>query len=67
MQSVQEITKLSITKVFPLKALCKDSHNAFSIMGRARQTLRRGGRADLIDAFTKECTSGDYDHLLRPA
>ncbi|MGN0847856.1 MAG: hypothetical protein ACI4RA_10800 [Kiritimatiellia bacterium] len=38
--------------------------NAFSIMGRARQALRRGGRADLIDAFTKECTSGDYQHLL---
>ena len=38
--------------------------NAFSIMGRARQTLRRGGRADLIDAFTKECTSGDYNNLL---
>ena len=29
MQSVQEITKLSITKVFPLKMLCKDSHNVF--------------------------------------
>ena len=29
MQSVQEITKLSITKVFPLKPLCKDSHNVF--------------------------------------
>ena len=39
--------------------------NAFSSMGRARQALRRGGRADLIEEFTKECTSGDYDHLLQ--
>jgi hypothetical protein len=38
--------------------------NAWSIMGRARQALRRNGRADLIDAFTKECTSGDYNNLL---
>src|SRR5574344_1217805 len=33
MQSVQEITKLSITKVFPLKTLCKDSHNVFTRLG----------------------------------
>ena len=29
MQSVQEITKLSITKVFPLNTLCESSHNVF--------------------------------------
>ena len=46
-----------------LKLVGEDG-NAFSIMGRARQTLRRGGRADLIGAFTKECTSGDYSNLL---
>ena len=34
------------------------------IMGRARQALRRNGRADLIEQFTKECTSGSYDNLL---
>lgn len=45
-------------------ALVGEDGNAFAIMGRARQALRRGGRADLIDAFTKECTSGDYNHLL---
>ena len=64
MQSVQEITKLSITKVFPLNTLCESLHNAFMIMGRARQALRRNGRADLIEQFTKECTSGSYDNLL---
>ena len=46
-----------------LKLVGEDG-NAFSIMGRARQALRRGGRADLIDQFTKECTSRDYDNLL---
>jgi len=56
--------KLSITKVFSLKALWKDLHNAFSIMGRARQALRRNGRADLISAYTQEATSGDYSNLL---
>ena len=38
--------------------------NAFMIMARARQLLRRNGRADLIERFTRECTSGDYDNLL---
>jgi len=56
--------KLSITKVFSLHALCKSFHNAFSIMGRARQALRRNGRSDLIEAYTKEATSGDYTNLL---
>jgi len=46
-----------------LKLVGEDG-NAFAIMGRARQALRRNGRADLIEAFTKECTSGDYNNLL---
>lgn len=46
-----------------LKLVGEDG-NANSIMGRARQALRRNGRADLIEQFTKECTSGNYDNLL---
>ena len=46
-----------------LKLVGEDG-NAFAIMGRARQALRRNGRSDLIDAFTSECTSGDYSNLL---
>ena len=46
-----------------LKLVGEDG-NAFSIMARARQPLRRNGRADLIEPFTNECTSGSYDHLL---
>ena len=39
--------------------------NAFAILGRVRQALRRGGQsAEFIDAFMKEATSGDYSHLL---
>lgn len=46
-----------------LKLVGEDG-NVFMIMGRARQALRRNGRADLIEQFTKECTSGNYDNLL---
>lgn len=39
--------------------------NAFAILGKVRQALRRGGYGDeFIEAFTKEATSGDYNHLL---
>ena len=39
--------------------------NAFAILGRVRQALKRGGQsAEFIEAFTKEATSGDYNHLL---
>lgn len=39
--------------------------NAFAILGRVRQALRRGGQsAEFIEAFTKEATSGDYCHLI---
>ena len=46
-----------------LKLVGEDG-NAFSIIARARKLLRRNGRADLIEQFTKECTSGNYDNLL---
>ena len=39
--------------------------NAFAILGRVKDALRRGGQSkEFIDAFLKEATSGDYDHLL---
>ena len=40
--------------------------NAFSIMGRVSNALRRAKvpKAE-IDAFLNECASGDYDHLLQ--
>ena len=44
--------------------LVGEDGNAFAILGRVRQALRRGGRGDLVEPFTKEATSGDYTHLL---
>lgn len=39
--------------------------NAFALMGKVSQALKRGGHKDLVDEFTKEAMSGDYNHLLR--
>jgi hypothetical protein len=39
--------------------------NAFSIMGAVTKAMRRAGISkDEQDAYFKEATSGDYDHLL---
>lgn len=39
--------------------------NAFAIIGRVRRALLHGGVSrDAVDRFTKEATSGNYDHLL---
>ena len=43
-----------------LKLVGEDG-NAFMIMGRARQALRRNGRADLIGRIAKGCTGGRCD------
>ena len=55
---------LSITKNFPLKALCKSFHNAFNLLGICRRALGRAGKIELWDEFYKEATSGDYNHAL---
>ncbi len=44
--------------------LIGEDGNAFAILGAVRKALIRGGRRDLVDEFTKEATSGNYDHLL---
>ena len=41
--------------------------NAFAILGAVSKALRRAGHGDAVDAFMKEATSGDYDHLLQTA
>jgi len=61
-QAETAAAKTPITDI-RLKLVGEDG-NAFSIMGRARQALRRNGRSDLIEAYTKEATSGDYTNLL---
>jgi hypothetical protein len=49
----------------PTVKLVGEDGNAFSIMGRVKQSLRRAGAdKDYIDRYLSEATSGDYDHLL---
>lgn len=39
--------------------------NAFSIMGYVRSAMKRAQMSSQdIDAYTKDATSSDYDHLL---
>lgn len=39
--------------------------NAFFILGRIRDAMRRGGVPDTeIEQFTEEATGSDYDNLL---
>ena len=46
--------------------LTGEDGNAFFIIGRVSQALRRANVGnDEIEAFQKEANSGDYDHLLR--
>lgn len=42
--------------------------NAFAIMGRVQDALRRAGASkSFCGAYINESTSGDYDHLLATA
>jgi hypothetical protein len=46
--------------------LSGEDGNAFAILGRTAQALRRAGVAhEEIDDYFAEATSGDYDHLLQ--
>lgn len=39
--------------------------NAFAVLGAVRLALRRAGHGPaVLQEFTDEATSGDYDHLL---
>lgn len=42
----------------------KDS-NAFSILGLVRRGISRSNHPELAEAFMREATEGDYDHLLQ--
>lgn len=46
--------------------LVDEDGNAFAIVGRVVQAMRRSGVAPMmIDAFRSEAYGGDYDNLLR--
>ncbi len=39
--------------------------NAFVILGLVTKAIKRSNHPELVEAFKKEATSGDYDHLLQ--
>jgi hypothetical protein len=39
--------------------------NAFAIIGRVSQALRKAGHGDQVKQFQTEAMSGDYDNVLR--
>ena len=39
--------------------------NAYAILGEVRKALKKAGHGDLVEEYTKEATSGDYNHLLQ--
>ena len=49
----------------PTVKLIGEDGNAFAIMGRVKQALRRAGAdREYIDKYLSEATAGDYDYLL---
>ena len=52
-------------KTKPTVKLIGHDGNAFSIMGRVKQALKRAGAdKEYIDEYLSEATSEDYDNLL---
>jgi len=46
--------------------LVGEDGNAFAIMGRVQKAMREGCcREKDIERYVEQCTSGDYDNLLR--
>jgi len=45
--------------------LVGEDGNAFSIIGRVRSALHRGGRADLVEPFTRKAMAGNYDNVIQ--
>ena len=55
--------KESLTK--PTVKLINQDGNAFLLIGRIKQALRRAGAdKEYINKYLQEATSGDYDNLL---
>jgi hypothetical protein len=44
--------------------LTGEDGNAFVILGRVKRAIMRSNHPELAEAFIKEATAGDYDHLL---
>lgn len=60
-----EIKKTELKQTGIEVTLIGEDGNAFYILGKVCQALRRGGYGkDFIDAYLAEAKSGDYYHLL---
>lgn len=45
--------------------LVGEDGNAFAVLGRVREALRKAGVSrEVIESYTREAMAGDYDHLL---
>lgn len=65
---IEENRSMSLIPKFPSVSvkLVGKNNNAFSVMGRCRKALRKGGASEEdFKKFFGEATEGDCDHLLR--
>ena len=44
--------------------LVGEDGNAFAILGKVKQALKKGGHHDLVQPYMDEAMSGDYNNLL---
>ena len=44
--------------------LVGEDGNAFAILGKVSNALRKADHVDLAEEFMAEATSGNYDHLI---
>ena len=45
--------------------LTGEDGNAFNLLGLVRKAILASNQPELAEAFMREATSGDYDHLLQ--
>ena len=64
-----ESSDYAVTDTTPLTdavvQLVGEDGNAFAILGRVRRAILKSNHPELADAFMRDATSGDYDHLLQ--
>jgi hypothetical protein len=56
----EEMTRFKRVEV----PLVGEDGNAFAIMGRVRNALKRAGYPNIAEKYIQEATSGNYDNLL---
>ena len=61
------LNKKETTTSKPKCKLLGEDSNAFNIIGRVSDCLKKNGQRDMADQFRAEATKGDYDHLLATA